>query len=223
MFKEIKSLKSGHYIVVEDSNVRIAEYWDLDYPKIGEVSYDSDEGYYIEALRDLLAHAVKYRLQADVPVGFYLSGGLDSSLIAAMIERWSPGSRRHSFSIGFNDEQICEAKYQRLMSKATNSVHHEITFDWPEISQRLSNMIYHCECPVRETYNTCSMALSEAAKRAGITVILILTFAIVLNVFKLPYAMWFKVVMLSCFFVACYLGGMRGVQMPRPAADSNTE
>jgi len=58
---------------------------------------------------------------------------------------------------------------------------------------------------------------------AGIAVILILTFAIVFNVSKLPYAMWFKVVMLSCFPVVCYLGVMRGVQMSKLAGDSNTE
>ena len=172
MFKGVQSLKSGHLIVVENSDLRISEYWDLEYPKIGEISYDHPESYYVEQLRDLLAHSVRRRLQSDVPVGFYLSGGLDSSLIGALIDRASPGVRRHSFSIGFTDEGICEAKYQRIMSKAANSVHHEIIFDWPEISQRLSSMIYHCECPVRETYNTCSMALSEAAKRAGITVIL---------------------------------------------------
>ena len=172
MFKEIQSLKSGHFIVVENSDLRISEYWDLEYPKIGEISYDYPESYYVEQLGDLFAHSVRRRLQSDVPVGFYLSGGLDSSLIGALIHRASPGVRRHSFSIGFTDEGICEAKYQRIMSKAANSVHHEIIFDWPEISQRLLSMIYHCECPVRETYNTCSMALSEAAKRAGITVIL---------------------------------------------------
>ncbi len=58
---------------------------------------------------------------------------------------------------------------------------------------------------------------------AGIAVILILTFAIVFNVSKLPYAMWFKVVMLSCFLVACYLGGVRTVHKSSPATDSNTE
>ena len=172
MFKGVQSLKSGHLIVVENSDLRISEYWDLEYPKIGEISYDYPESYYVEQLRDLLAHSVTRRLQSDVPVGFYLSGGLDSSLIGALIDRASPGVRRHSFSIGFTDEGICEAKYQRMMSRAANSVHHEIIFDWPEISQRLANMIYHCECPVRETYNTCSMALSEAAKQAGVTVIL---------------------------------------------------
>ena len=60
-------------------------------------------------------------------------------------------------------------------------------------------------------------------RSAGIAVILILAFAIVFNVSKLPYAMWFKLVMLSCFPVACYLGVMRGVHMSKPAADTNTE
>jgi hypothetical protein len=58
---------------------------------------------------------------------------------------------------------------------------------------------------------------------AGIAVILVLTLAIVFNVSKLPYAMWFKVVMLSCFAVACCLGAMRGVPMSRLAVDSSTE
>jgi hypothetical protein len=58
---------------------------------------------------------------------------------------------------------------------------------------------------------------------AAIAVILILTFAIVFNIAKLPYAMWFKVVMLSCFAVACYLGGIRGVRTSSLAADSNLE
>jgi hypothetical protein len=58
---------------------------------------------------------------------------------------------------------------------------------------------------------------------AGIAVVLILTLEIVFNLSKLPYAMWFKVVMLCCFPVACYLGVMRGVPMRSPAADSNTE
>jgi hypothetical protein len=60
-------------------------------------------------------------------------------------------------------------------------------------------------------------------RMAGIAVILILTFAIVFNVTKLPYAMWFKVVMLSCFAVACYFGLVRGVQTSKLAADSNSE
>jgi asparagine synthase (glutamine-hydrolysing) len=172
MFKNIKSLKSGHLITIENSEIKELEYWDLDYPKDGEISYDKPESYYVDKLRDLFTQSVSYRLQADVPVGFYLSGGLDSSMIAASIREVSPDTQRHSFSIGFTDKEICETKYQNLMSNHVGSEHHEIIFGWSEIYERLSDMIYHCECPVKETYNTCSMALSRAAKDSGITVIL---------------------------------------------------
>jgi asparagine synthase (glutamine-hydrolysing) len=174
MFKDIESLKSGHYLTVKNADIKISEYWDLDYPRMSELPYDKPEGYYVDRLRELLAQSVRYRLQADVPVGFYLSGGLDSSLIAAFIKTVSPAVKRHSFSIGFTDsnKEIRETKYQELMAKRAESIHHEIIFDWFEISERLSSMIYQCECPVKESYNTCSLALSEATKKTGITVIL---------------------------------------------------
>jgi len=172
MFKGIQSLRSGNYIIVENGNIAVKEYWDLDYPPLSAGFIGKSENEYVEELKDLLTRSVKYRLQADVPVGFYLSGGLDSSLIGALISQVAPGTRRHSFSIGFTDEDISETKHQRLMAEFTHSIHKEIIFDWSEIAERLTQMIYHCECPVRESYNTCSMALSAAAKNAGVKVIL---------------------------------------------------
>jgi len=172
MFKGIESVPNGHHLLVKNGNVKITQYWDLDYPLAEEIEHDKPESYYVEKLKYLFARSVKYRLQADVPVGFYLSGGLDSSMIASMIRNVSPGIPRHSFSIGFNQTEICEAKYQRMMAEYSDSIHHEIMFDWKEIAERLPRMIYHSECPVKETYNTCSMALSQAAKAAGVTVIL---------------------------------------------------
>jgi asparagine synthase (glutamine-hydrolysing) len=172
MFKKIESAKSGHYITVKGSEVKMVEYWDLDYPRESDNEDNRPESYYINSLIDLFTQSVKYRLQADTPVGFYLSGGLDSSLIAAMIHRITPHSERHSFSIGFKDRSMDETKYQRMMARNVNSAHHEIVFDWSEISDRLENIVYHCECPVKETYNTCSIALSEATRKAGVKVIL---------------------------------------------------
>jgi len=173
IFKEIRSLKSGHYMLAGIGGLKIVEYWELDYPRIGDVSYDKPDTYYVERLKELFAQAVRYRLQADVPVGFYLSGGLDSSLTAAMIKAESdPSQTRHSFSILFTDKEISESKYQKMMARHVGSEHHEILFDWNEIATRLRDMIYHCECPVKETFNTCSMALSEAARRHGVSVVL---------------------------------------------------
>lgn len=172
MFKGIQSLQSGHCIVVENGEMSVREYWDLDYPPLSGGSGSKSENEYVDELKELLTRSVKYRLQSDVPVGFYLSGGLDSSLIGALINQVAPETRRHSFSIGFTDEDISETKHQRLMAGFTRSIHNEIMFDWSEIVERLSRMIYHCECPVRESYNTCSLALSAAAKNAGVKVVL---------------------------------------------------
>jgi asparagine synthase (glutamine-hydrolysing) len=172
MFKGINSLKSGHYLMVENGDASVKEYWDLDYPPLGAGSNGMSENEYVDELKELLTRSVQYRLQSDVPVGFYLSGGLDSSLIGALINQVAPNNRRHSFSIGFTDPDISETKHQRLMAKFTHSLHNEIIFDWSEIVERLSRMVYHSECPVRESYNTCSMALSAAARNAGVKVIL---------------------------------------------------
>src|SRR6201988_1701882 len=172
LFRNIHSLPSGHYLVVKNGDVSVREYWDLDYPLLSESTDGKPETYYAETLRDRLEQSIRYRLQADVPVGFFLSGGLDSSLIAAMIKRVSPDTKRHSFSISFSDDKICESKYQRLMSLYVDSIHHEIEFDETHIAERLRDAVYHSECPLKETYNTASLALSEETRKNGITVVL---------------------------------------------------
>jgi asparagine synthase (glutamine-hydrolysing) len=174
MFGGVSSFQPGHYMDIEGGRARDVEYWDLDYPlaEPAEPAQARPESYYVEGLRELLERSVRYRLQADVPVGFYLSGGLDSSLVAATAGRLTPGERHHSFSIRFDDPAICESKYQRLMAARLNSRHHESTFTWDEILGRMEDMIRHAECPVKETFNTCSLALSEAAREAGVKVVL---------------------------------------------------
>lgn len=173
LFKDIKSLEGGHFLMVDrEQGVINREYWDLIYPKNKELEYCYDESYYIEKLDDLLTKAVKYRLQADVPVGFYLSGGLDSSIIAAKIHALSNNIEKHSFSIDFTDKNISEAKYQRIIAQSVNSIHHEILFKTEDIGKRLRKAIYHSECALKETYNTASMALSELVRANNIKVVL---------------------------------------------------
>jgi asparagine synthase (glutamine-hydrolysing) len=172
LFRGVQSLPPGHYLLAKDGNITVTEYWDLDYPSAAEVTDGKPEKYYADSLRDLLEQSVRYRLQADVPVGFFLSGGLDSSLIAAMIRRVSPDTQRHSFSISFSDERICEARYQQLMSRSVNSIHHEIAFNESDIAARLGDVVYHSESPLKETYNTASLALSRKTRESGITVVL---------------------------------------------------
>jgi len=172
LFKNIAALPPAHCMTVRNGEIKIREYWDLDYP-VGERLQDGKgEGYYEERLRELFEKSVQYRLQADVPVGFFLSGGLDSSMIAAMIRRISPGVQRHSFSINFADPTICESRYQRLMSQWVDSIHHDIPFYESDILSRLSETVYHAECPLKESYNTASLALSRETRRSGVAVVL---------------------------------------------------
>ncbi|MBF0466400.1 MAG: asparagine synthase (glutamine-hydrolyzing) [Nitrospirae bacterium] len=176
MFKGIFSLKPGHTLTasIDEGTIRlnVKEYWDLIYPEERQADYQMDESYYVERLDEIFRQSVNYRLMADVPVGFYLSGGLDSSLIGAVIKSLSPAEKRHSFSIAFNDSSIDESVFQRLMADSTGSIHSEVVFDWPDISTRFKDMIYHAECPVKESYNTCSMALSKLVRENGLKVIL---------------------------------------------------
>ncbi|KJS29911.1 MAG: asparagine synthase [Desulfatitalea sp. BRH_c12] len=172
MFRDIRSVKPGHYVTVRNGAVAVKEYWDLVYPQAGERFDPQPESFYVQKLNELLRQAVRYRLNADVPVGFYLSGGLDSSLIASIINDFNPQKQWHSFSIGFNQADIDERKYQQMVAARVNSIHHEILFDWPDIINRIKTAVYHAESPLKESYNTCSLSLSELVRRQGIKVIL---------------------------------------------------
>ena len=172
LFKNIYALKPGHFILVEQGDVKVKEYWDLTYPLQAELDSQVSEQDCIERLDEALKKAVNYRLHADVPVGFYLSGGLDSSLIARLIHELSPEKQRHSFSIGFHEKAIDERHYQQLMAAKVNSIHHETVFDSEHVAERLQDMIFHAETPLKESYNSCSLALSALVKEQGLKVVL---------------------------------------------------
>lgn len=173
MFKNIKSLENGHYLIVNPGkSMKDIEYWDLNYPDVNEIKNNKDEKFYIERLDELITKSVRLRLRSDVPVGLYISGGLDSSIITAVTNKLTPGIRRYSFSIDFEEKEISESKYQNLIAKLVNSIHHEKRFFFTDISERLPRVIYHSECPLKETYNTASLALSESVRGQDIKVVL---------------------------------------------------
>lgn len=173
LFQDIKSLQGGHYLIVScEKGIQDIEYWDLVYQEEGEPQSLKPESYYAEKLDELITKAVRRRLQADVPVGFYLSGGLDSSIIAGKISELEPEKRRDSFSICFQDDKISEKKYQDIMAKQVNSLHHSIPFNCDEMIKQLYQAVYHSETALKETYNTASLSLSHAAYENNIKVIL---------------------------------------------------
>ena len=171
MFKDVHAVKPGHYLLSRpNGSLREIEYWDLDYPVTAPSNRSDAE--YIEEFDEILRRAVVDRLNADVPVGFYLSGGLDSSLIGGIAQGVAPDRARHSFSIAFADQDIDERPFQRAFNEKIASNHHEILFDWKEVADRLKQAVYHSETPLKESYNTCSLALSERVRASGVKVAL---------------------------------------------------
>ncbi len=171
MFEGIRSLPPGHLLEVRNGTVRTAEYWDVPYPKESDAVYDVSE---VDALADLeerLLSSVRRRLQADVPAGAYLSGGLDSSLVTSMIRAVSPEVKK-TFSVVFKDPYFAEREYQSVMVDELKFPHREIEFGVSDIAGRLSSVIWHCECPLKETYNAATHALSSAAQADGVRVVL---------------------------------------------------
>lgn len=173
MFRNISSLENGHYLQVNaHGKLSKHEYWDLIYPEGEVVMNGKPEQYYVDKLEELFDASIRLRLRADVPSGLYLSGGLDSSMIAMKVDQLVPGIRKEAFSIDFVESQISESVYQKLIAKESNSNLNQKIFFFRDISERLQQAIYHCECPLKETYNTASLSLSESVRNKGIKVIL---------------------------------------------------
>jgi len=171
MFKGIQSLPPGYILVAEDGRIEVRCYWDIDFPPADETASGRSGDDAAEELEAILMRVVERRLQADVPVGLYISGGLDSSLVAALVGKLST-ERRHSFSIRFPSQDIDEGGFQGMVVDRVGTQHHETLFDSDAIGERLRDIVFHAETPLRESYNTCSLALSALVHGNGMKVVL---------------------------------------------------
>ena len=170
LFEGIHSLPAGSLLTFERGEITVREYWDLRFPKEDEATYGRTPAEYQEELKEILARAVRYRLQADVPVGAYLSGGLDSSLLVGLIAAQS--QPLDTFSIDFTDRAFSEGKFQRLMAGHIGFPHHEIRFGREEVLSCLSDVVWHAETPLKEAYDTANFALSAKVRERGVRVVL---------------------------------------------------
>jgi len=129
IFKSIKKLEPGHYLLYRQGATEMVQYWDL--PLTDNPMGYKTEAEYVEDLRERLANAVKSRLVADVPVGLFLSGGVDSSLIAALAMRANP--KLECFSIGFDEPSFDESRYAREVARVLNAQHQLMIFSTREM------------------------------------------------------------------------------------------
>jgi len=170
-FRGIQTLPPGHRLLVDiRGNQQIEQYWGLDFPAAGTECRDDPDSC-AQQLRDLLVDAARLRLRADVPVGAYLSGGLDSSAIAAFVRQHFV-NRLETFSIAFADEAFDESEYQQQMAAHLGTQHHVITCTHEDIGRAFPDVIWHTEVPILRTAPVPLFLLSKLVREIGFKVVL---------------------------------------------------
>ena len=169
-FKDIYELPPGHYLKASRGKTTIEKYWQLNFPSAPNPPQKSTDEY-LEEFSSLLVDAAKIRLRADVPVGAYLSGGLDSSIIASVIRNFTT-NRLDTFSIAFNDAQFDESVFQRQMANFLGTEHKVVNATHADIARVFPEVIRHTEIPLMRTAPAPMFLLSKLVFDSGYKVVL---------------------------------------------------
>ncbi len=160
IFKGIKKLPPAHYMVYENQNLLIKQYWKLSYRK--KIKHDSLQDYSQHCLQ-VMEDCVKVRLRSDVPFGAFLSGGIDSSIIVAIMSRMLDRPVK-TFSIGFEEDQYNELPFARIIADKYQTDHHEFIVK-PDIINTLPKLIWHYNEPYADSSAVPTFYLSEKTRQ----------------------------------------------------------
>ena len=169
-FKNIFELPPGHYLKVSDMGIRIKRYWELPfYPPEEHLEWSIDR--ICERIQDLLIDAIRLRLRADVPVGCYLSGGLDSSGVTTLVVNHF-NNQVKTFGIRFEESAFDEGQHQNLMVDFLGTDHVDILATNERIGASLAETIWHCEKPMLRSAPIPLFLLSDLVHKNGYKVVL---------------------------------------------------
>jgi asparagine synthase (glutamine-hydrolysing) len=165
-FAGVSSLEPGCFGVYRDGNLQIGRYYDLAYSETSDEPADA-----IGSLDQIMRTGVDLRLRADVPVGGYLSGGLDSSITCALAGEVSPYTLR-TFSVSFEDPELDESKYQQDVARDVKSQHAVELISSGLVADSFPDVVYHTETPLVRTAPAPLFLLSRLTRDNGIKVVL---------------------------------------------------
>ncbi|BDU74127.1 asparagine synthase (glutamine-hydrolyzing) [Mesoterricola silvestris] len=167
-FKGVRELPPGHHLLVRDGQVALEPWWEMGFPEPGPVRSLADCA---AELRELLIDATRLRLRADVPVGAYLSGGLDSSTITAIIRTFT-SNPLETFSIAFDDPAFDESGFQASMARSLGTRHHVVHASHADIGRIFPEVVWHAETPMMRTSPAPMFLLSGLVRRKDFKVVL---------------------------------------------------
>ncbi|MCW5203206.1 asparagine synthase (glutamine-hydrolyzing) [Desulfobulbus sp. US4] len=170
IFSGIKQLLPGHFMEVTDSGIHEPQcYWSI--PFCPDEPGKRSEQEYAAELRELLIDAVRIRLRADVPVGAYLSGGLDSSAITSLVKNYTNNPLK-TFSVTFSDKVYDESAEQNEMKEYLGTNHNQIICSYKDIAESFPEVILHAETPILRTAPVPLFLLSQLVHQNQYKVVL---------------------------------------------------
>jgi asparagine synthase (glutamine-hydrolysing) len=169
-YSKIKKLPAGHFAVIDNDRVEIKSFWSLQF----QVDNQVDEGTWLERLDETLLEAVRIRLVSDVPLGVFLSGGVDSSIVAAYANR-AGLKPLNTFTVGFDDSPWDESNDARRIAEHLGAKHHELRLSVKDLQkslpQTLEQIVHFCDEPFGDDSALPTYHISRLA-REHVTVIL---------------------------------------------------
>ncbi len=162
LFRGVKRLLPGHTLTWRDGRIEIRKYWDLSFDLESQPALSDRDA--IEQWTELFREAVRSHLMADVPLGLFLSGGVDSSAIAAMMSDMT-SQRIKTFSVGFAEREANELEYARIVARAFNTDHHEVIVSPDQFFAAMPGLIWHEDEPLGHLASVPLYFVSELAAR----------------------------------------------------------
>jgi asparagine synthase (glutamine-hydrolysing) len=170
LFRNVHELPPGHSMTVDAGGIATRPYWDLQFAWSPVVVDPCHEATYADQLLDLLADATKIRLRSDVPVGAYLSGGLDSTMTTALVKKVTNAKLR-TFSISFDNAEFDERGFQSEAVKFLETEHEDLRCTKNQIAEVFPEVIWHTEKPVLRTAPAPLYLLSRLVRNSGFKVV----------------------------------------------------
>ena len=169
VFRGIHQLRPGECIVHERGTSRSFIYWDMTFPRMGHHDIITEDKA-IASVREVLDASTSIRLRSDVPVGAYLSGGLDSSILTTLVKRHA--EHMETFSVSFSDPAYDEAPFQQAMAGMLGTNHRVRNVSYTDIKDVFTEVAGHCETPILRSAPAPMFMLSSLTREHGIKVVL---------------------------------------------------
>jgi len=170
LYDGVFQVPPGHFMIATDKEIRLQQYWDFNYPKRNGAAHRSDAEY-AEEFRQALEESVRIRLRADVPVGCYLSGGLDSCSVLGLAAKHHPGSIR-AFTLTFDRAEYDESEIAKEMATRAGAQFTPIPIRQDDLADHFADAISQSETLCFNAHGVAKYLLSRAVRDAGHKVVL---------------------------------------------------